>query len=712
MQNTNHGRLLGALARRTRGSIAGAMLGVACAASALAQPSGTLVQWGASNLDQRQNQPVLAGPYKAVSAGQFFSIALKEDGSLAQWGSTSSREGDNVPPAAGPYSAIAAGASHALALRNDGSLVQWGRVWDNQAVGQPPVAGPYKAIGAGFYHNVAIKADGTLVQWGDTSVSQRNGFPTDAGTYIAISAGATHTLALRADGSLAQWGNTSSDQAVGAPPAAGPYIAIAAGTTHSLALRADGSLVQWGDNFYGQLDNPPPLEGPYVAIAAGSAHNMALKADGTLVQWGRTNAGQLNDAPSFTGPFRSIACGGYHSLAITGMPSSPGSFLYQGQLKGATGPVDLKLVLFNAASGGSPVGQTTIAPSVTPAPNGVFTVTVNPGLIDASQPLWLEIGVAEAGSESFTTLNPRQPVTSTPLAMYATRAGIAQSAYTAELADVAKTALTATNATNATNATTAANATNAVNATNANSAASVPWSGVTGVPANVVNAFSPWINGGNGIISYSGGNVGIGTTQPNARLEIAGGPVGTGWLARLTNLVVANANFRTTGMRVSDDGFFEVSNSVVAGAPNFARLNGNGVWSAVSDARLKTDVTPDDPAEMLAAALKLRPVHFVWKKSGAADSGLLAQEVRAVLPDLVTGDESRGVLTVDYSKVGVVAVGAVQAQQAEIRMLRDRVTRAEAREAEVRELRDRVSKSEAENSDLRARLERLEAKLR
>jgi BMFP domain-containing protein YqiC len=91
---------------------------------------------------------------------------------------------------------------------------------------------------------------------------------------------------------------------------------------------------------------------------------------------------------------------------------------------------------------------------------------------------------------------------------------------------------------------------------------------------------------------------------------------------------------------------------------------------------------------MLVAALKLRPVHFVWKKSGAADSGLIAQEVRAVLPDLVTGDESRGVLTVDYSKVGVIAVGAIQQQQTMIERLR------------------------AENSELRQRLERIEAALR
>ena len=342
-----------------------------------------------------------------------------------------------------------------------------------------------------------------------------------------------------------------------------------------------------------------------------------------------------------------------------------GAITYQGRLAdgGAsfTGPADMQFRFFDSPSGSTPLSPkfTNLAVPVT---QGLFTVDL-PGSeswFTNAPDVYLEIEVRRGGDD-YVTLSPRQRITRSPAALHAVRAAAA---------DVADSAITAQSANTAA------------------LAQGVPWSGVTGIPASVANAFSPWIGGANSIISYSSGNVGIGTTQPNERLEIAGGPVGTGWLARFSNPSVGNSAFRTTGMRVSDDGFFEVANSVAAGAPNFARLNGNGVWSAVSDARLKADVTPDDPAEMLAAALKLRPVHLVWKKSGAADSGLLAQEVREVLPDLVTGDESRGVLTVDYSKVGVVAVGAIQEQQKKI---------------------DRL---EAENRSLLERLERLEAAFR
>ncbi|MFO0859590.1 MAG: tail fiber domain-containing protein [Phycisphaerales bacterium] len=361
-----------------------------------------------------------------------------------------------------------------------------------------------------------------------------------------------------------------------------------------------------------------------------------------------------------------------------------GAITYQGRLSDGgspfTGPADMRFTFFD-----SPGGSTPLSPKFTnlgvPVTQSLFT-TVLPGDANwfANAPdVYLEIEIRR-GSDEYVTLSPRQRITRAPAALHAVRAAAADqadSAITAQFATTAESAATATAAENAT------------------LAQSVPWSGVTGVPANVANAFSPWINGGNGILSYAGGNVGIGTVTPNARLEVSGGPVGSGWLTRFTNPGVGNASFRTTGMRVSDDGFFEVSNSAALGAPNFARLAGNGAWTAVSDARLKTDVTPDDPAEMLAAALKLRPVHFVWKRSGERDAGLIAQDVRDVMPELVTGDESRGVLTVDYTKIGVIAVGAVQAQQAELRTLRER-----------------VAKSEAENAALKDRLERLESKLK
>ncbi|MBS0190895.1 MAG: tail fiber domain-containing protein [Phycisphaerales bacterium] len=178
-----------------------------------------------------------------------------------------------------------------------------------------------------------------------------------------------------------------------------------------------------------------------------------------------------------------------------------------------------------------------------------------------------------------------------------------------------------------------------------------------------------------------GGKVGIGATLPTAQLQVRSPSVPSGFQVHLTNDAVANANFRTSGLRVSDAGFFEVSNSI--SGPNFARLSSTGVWTAVSDARLKSDVARADG--LLDAALKLRPVTFRWNADGLRDTGLIAQEVRDVLPSFVLGDESREMLTVDYPHLSVVAIGAVQELEARVATL----------ERENRRLREQVARIDA-----------------
>lgn len=180
-------------------------------------------------------------------------------------------------------------------------------------------------------------------------------------------------------------------------------------------------------------------------------------------------------------------------------------------------------------------------------------------------------------------------------------------------------------------------------------------------------------------------NAGIGLTNPSSdvRLEILKQNVGSGWHLYLTNPTAA-AQFNRTGMRVSDVGFFEITPAINSG--QFARLSGAGNWSAVSDARLKTDVTPAEG--LLDAALRLRPVNFRWNSTGAKDTGLIAQEVRGVLPSLVVGDEATEMLTVDYSHLSVVAIGAVQELEA-------KVARLERENRELREFRERIEKLEA-----------------
>lgn len=161
--------------------------------------------------------------------------------------------------------------------------------------------------------------------------------------------------------------------------------------------------------------------------------------------------------------------------------------------------------------------------------------------------------------------------------------------------------------------------------------------------------------------------------------------VGSGWQLFFTN----NATGFRGGMRLADNGFFEVTNVANNANPNFARLNSTGAWTAVSDRRLKHDIHAAEGN--LAAALKLQPVTFRWNLDDREDMGLIAQDVREILPHLVTGDESKENLTVNYSQLSVVAIGAIQEQQKKIELLEQRVLDQTRR-----------------NDDLQARLETLE----
>jgi trimeric autotransporter adhesin len=100
------------------------------------------------------------------------------------------------------------------------------------------------------------------------------------------------------------------------------------------------------------------------------------------------------------------------------------AFTYQGRLIDGTnvanGQYDLQFVLFDAASGGNPVGPTNLFAPVAVS-NGQFTLALDFGDLpfDGSA-RWLEVGVRTNGAVGgFTTLTPRQAVTPTPYAIHA-----------------------------------------------------------------------------------------------------------------------------------------------------------------------------------------------------------------------------------------------------------------------------------------------------
>ncbi|HQU83789.1 MAG TPA: hypothetical protein PKY59_11715, partial [Pyrinomonadaceae bacterium] len=97
------------------------------------------------------------------------------------------------------------------------------------------------------------------------------------------------------------------------------------------------------------------------------------------------------------------------------------AFSYQGKLNdgasAANGTYQMEFELYDAVSGGAQVGSTVSLNSVAVA-NGVFNVELDFGAnAFAGGARFLSVKVKKAAEPSFTTLTPRQPISSTPYAV-------------------------------------------------------------------------------------------------------------------------------------------------------------------------------------------------------------------------------------------------------------------------------------------------------
>lgn len=117
-------------------------------------------------------------------------------------------------------------------------------------------------------------------------------------------------------------------------------------------------------------------------------------------------------------------------LAFCALPAmgQTTSFTYQGRLNDggtpANGNYDLQFALFDSTSGVTPI-STRQVPNV-PVSAGIFTVQLDFGATAfPGAPRFLEISARLVGAPSFTTLSPRQPITSTPYAIRSLNASTA-----------------------------------------------------------------------------------------------------------------------------------------------------------------------------------------------------------------------------------------------------------------------------------------------
>jgi hypothetical protein len=181
---------------------------------------------------------------------------------------------------------------------------------------------------------------------------------------------------------------------------------------------------------------------------------------------------------------------------------------------------------------------------------------------------------------------------------------------------------------------------------------------------NSTDAMDIQVNAATRMTINPSGNVGIGTTSPSDKLHVVG------------NIRASGSVFASCGTLVC------------------------------SDTRYKTNVRPVERA--LAVVEKLRPVRFDWKRQQFPDQhftanrqvGLIAQEVREVLPEVVQED-SNGYLAVDYGRLTPLLVEAVNELQ----------HAAEQKDREITRQQEQIKMQNKQIAGLTARLERIEKML-
>lgn len=403
-------------------------------------------------------------------------------------------------------------------------------------------------------------------------------------------------------------------------------------------------------------------------------------------------------------------------------------FTYQGRLEDTGGVVDgncdFAFSLWNAASGGAQIGSTQTLSGI-PVTSGVFTVVINGSNQFGSTAFdgnsrWLRIEVrCPSGSGSFTTLSPRQELTPVPYAMYAEdddwvfSSGSGPSGIIYHTGDVALGTITdpESHGLSVQNyvvgkgavrgldqsgtdiyaegmlgvlATTAPNPLNLpIAVTNAgvlgikpnlggNGAAVYGWNNDSNATNYaglfVADGVSTGSNYGiyadasgasNNVAGYFGNRVGIRMTAPGSDVHI-----------KQTNDFIGSGNGGITYESATAANRWRTYHSAIHfsfdenGIRRAYVEGGSGNWVQPSDRSLKQDIQP--LGNILHNVMQLDAVSYRYAQgpgSSPRTYGFVAQDVEAIFPDLVKTGEA-GEKGLAYSEFGVLAIAAIQEQQA------------------------------------------------
>ncbi|MEY8847645.1 tail fiber domain-containing protein [Psychroserpens sp. XS_ASV72] len=215
----------------------------------------------------------------------------------------------------------------------------------------------------------------------------------------------------------------------------------------------------------------------------------------------------------------------------------------------------------------------------------------------------------------------------------------------------------------------------------------------TGIAMRVNGDEALWYNGTyfswgfGGTANYFADNIGISTTTPVTRLQVAGNLD-----TSLTNhglFVLGDA----TGVNISMD-----TNEIMArnnGSTSDLYLQNDGgnvrVGGAVvhtSDKRLKKNI--ETLPYGITEILNLKPKQYYWKHRPETDHksfGLIAQEVQEIIPELVLlGDDEQQTMSVNYTELIPILINAIHQQQQDIEQLERKLEIYKALESRIEAL--------------------------
>jgi trimeric autotransporter adhesin len=157
------------------------------------------------------------------------------------------------------------------------------------------------------------------------------------------------------------------------------------------------------------------------------------------------------------------------------------------------------------------------------------------------------------------------------------------------------------------------------------------------------------------------------------------------------------------GNRLRVDGTLRVDTLGSSGATALCRNASNQIASCSSSARYKAQIS--DLELGLEVVERMRAVSYVWRESGAADIGFVAEEVAAIDSRLVVRNEEGEVEGVKYERLSAVLAAAVQTLAARYD---EQAATLAALQAENAQLSERISAINADQArslaDLRAEL--------